>query len=105
MASVWVNVSLELAGIGECFGNSSGNASSGTTSSKAVTTAVDGVLATGQDKSRASVRRRCGSTISESENLSESDGLLGHLSVDSGANVEVARIEEGKDIARQLVLS
>lgn len=102
VASVWVNVGLKLAGVGECCPDSSGNASSSTASGEAITSAIDRVLAARQDESRTGERRGGRSTIAKSEDFSKSNRLLGALSKDSGANIEVARIQEGEDVACQI---
>jgi hypothetical protein len=56
------------------------------------------ILTTGQDESGTSERTAGRSTVTESEDLSKSDGLLSALSKESGANIEVARVEESKDV-------
>jgi hypothetical protein len=55
-------------------------------------------LTTGQDKSRSSERTGRRSTVTESKDLSESNGLLSAFSKESGANIEITRVQEGEDV-------
>jgi hypothetical protein len=66
--------------------------------SKIPRTTVYCVLFASQDESRSSVRSGGRGSVSESKDLSEGNGLLGAFSIKSGTNIEVARVEEGKDV-------
>jgi hypothetical protein len=117
VASVWVNVGFKLAGVRECCTDSSGYTSEGwITSRQAIAPTIDRIdlgvshyglevseigkltLTTGQDESWTSKGTSGRGSVTKSEDLSKSDGLLSTLSKESGTNIEVARIEEGVDV-------
>jgi hypothetical protein len=116
VASVWVNVGFKLAGVRECCTNSGGNASERGASRRTRASTVYGVdldvsrysfealeireltLFTSQDESGSVMRTSGRSSISKSEDLSKCNRLLSAFSKESGANIEVTRVQEGKDI-------
>ena len=102
VASVGLDVSLERAGVGESRSNGDArDAAASTASGKAVTTAVDVVVLTSDDKGRAGEGGHLGGD-GQGEELAEGHRLLGHLGEDGGAGGEEAGVQEGVDVGRQV---
>jgi hypothetical protein len=116
MSCVRVDISLEVRRVGKRFGDAGRDAGERWVSGcearstckeismekkkvvREIRATVNHIFFSSQDEGWTSKRSGGRSTITESEDLSEGNRLLGALSKESGANIEVARVEEGINV-------